>query len=247
MKRDEPGLPQTLPYHIMDGIRRRIVTGAFAPDAPIREQELEAIFGSSRGPIREALLLLERRGLVEHMPRRGFRVRSHNAKSIQDLYALRALLEHALVSSFEGRDVQALTATLSATLERMRHHHAARDVDAYFEENLAYHQALIDASDNEFLRRALDTVTEVSLPIRYLLMSRRFSEGKSLSFHESLTRLIQRGEITRAAEESQRDVLSNIPRVVRAYTEAMVEHAAALPASRSSTPDQAIRRPRVAS
>lgn len=226
MKRDDASLPNTLPYHIMEGIRRRIIVGVFAPGDPIREQELETIFSSSRGPIREALLLLERRGLVFHMPRRGFRVRSHNAKSIQDLYTVRALLERALVAGFEGRDVSMLAATLAATLEQMRCHYAAGDVDAYFEKNLAYHQALVDASDNEFLRLALTQVTEVSLPIRYLLMTRRFSEKTSLVFHEKLTRLIERGDIARAADENERHVLSNIRRVVSAYPEAVAERAA---------------------
>jgi len=225
----EPPLPHTLPYHIMHGIRRRIIFGDFAPGAPIREQEIEAIFGSSRGPIREALLMLERRGLVVHTPRRGFRVRSHDARSIDDLYRLRALLERALVLELARQDVAPLVATLRAALERMRRSHAARDIDAYFDENMAYHQAMIDAVDNEFLRRALDSVNEISLPIRYLLLSRRFSEGKSLRFHEEQTRLLAARDFARAAEAAERDVLGNIDHVVKAYAEAMARQGAPPP------------------
>lgn len=232
MATPEAPLPHTLPYHIMDGIRRRIILGEFAPGAPIRELEIEAIFGSSRGPIREALLMLERRGLVVHMPRRGFRVRSHDARSIGDLYRLRALLERALVLELARQDVAPLVAALTAALERMRQHHAARDINAYFDENMAYHQAMIDAVDNEFLRRALDSVNEISLPIRYLLLSRRFSEGKSLRFHEEQTRLIAGREFAHAADAAERKVLSNVDHVVKAYAEAMARQTSQPPPPR---------------
>ena len=73
---DDETLPQTLSYFILNKLRWRIITGELEPGQPLREKELEADYGSSRGPVRESLRLLLQSGLVEHLPRRGFRVPS---------------------------------------------------------------------------------------------------------------------------------------------------------------------------
>jgi DNA-binding GntR family transcriptional regulator len=50
----------------MEQIRQGIVVGRYLPGSPLREQTLEQEFDASRGPVREALRLLELRGLATH-------------------------------------------------------------------------------------------------------------------------------------------------------------------------------------
>ena len=59
-----PALPRTLSLHLVGLLRRQIITGAYKPDQPLREQDIEAEFGSSRGPVRESLRMLLQGGLV---------------------------------------------------------------------------------------------------------------------------------------------------------------------------------------
>ncbi len=55
----------------------------------------------SRAPLREALRLLAQQGLVEHLPRRGWRVSEWSDTDVQELFAIRSVLErHAIVSAF---------------------------------------------------------------------------------------------------------------------------------------------------
>ncbi|EWM47089.1 bacterial regulatory s, gntR family protein [Bordetella holmesii 70147] len=63
--------PATIPYFLQEQIRELIIDGTFAPGEPLREQDLEQRFGTSRSPIREALRLLELTGMVAHVQRRG--------------------------------------------------------------------------------------------------------------------------------------------------------------------------------
>ena len=88
--------PATIPYFLQEQIRELIVDGTIRPGQPLREQELEQRFGTSRSPIREALRLLELSGLVTHVQRKGFRVTLYSETQIRHLDLLRAELEVAM-------------------------------------------------------------------------------------------------------------------------------------------------------
>ncbi|MFD4555702.1 GntR family transcriptional regulator [Streptomyces sp. NPDC058469] len=52
---------------VADRVREAIYAGVYAPGAPLREVELATVLRVSRGPVREALLRLEREGLLPSM------------------------------------------------------------------------------------------------------------------------------------------------------------------------------------
>ena len=70
-----------------------ILEGVLKPGERLRAEALAQRFGTSRTPIREALLQLEAQGLVEVEPNRGAVVRTFDRDDLFDLYQLRALLE----------------------------------------------------------------------------------------------------------------------------------------------------------
>jgi DNA-binding GntR family transcriptional regulator len=86
------GLTPTLPLQIADRIGASIVEEQFAPGERLKEVELAASFGVSRATIREALRILEKRGLVSILPQRGARVTELSRKELEDLFEMRAAL-----------------------------------------------------------------------------------------------------------------------------------------------------------
>lgn len=82
---------------IFESLRKSIVSGAIAPGHPINSVELAAHFGTSRTPVREALLMLSQYGLVNLTARKRPRVAPVSVKTIRDLYALRTAL-HVYIS-----------------------------------------------------------------------------------------------------------------------------------------------------
>jgi DNA-binding GntR family transcriptional regulator len=203
-------LPQTLPYHIYDQIRRSIIHGKYPPGTPLREHELEREFGSSRGPVREGLRLLELKGLTTHSQRRGFRVRSMSFKEASDLYRLRAELESLVVDSLREKPLGEMVVQLHLNLKSMEHHFNNSDLSAYFEENIAFHAIMLDASRNEPLARVLEIANEMSLPIRYFVLSKRFAESKSLRHHRAITAAFERGDLDKARKLTREDIMSNL-------------------------------------
>lgn len=204
-------LPQPLPYHLMERIRRAIITGHHAPAAPLREQALQQEFGCSRAPIREALRLLERRGLVTHEPRHGFRVREAKPDEIRQIYEVRALLEKQVVLGLVGRVTPGLIGALRAANATMKAHRAAGDVARYLEANIAFHAVLRAHGPNEPLGRALDVVYEMAEPMRYALLQKSLKTSKAAEQHDDIIALLEADRLADAAETMHRHVFTGLP------------------------------------
>lgn len=92
--RDESLTAQDL---VLGALRQAILSGVFAPNERLRQEELADIFGTSRIPVREALRALEYEGLVASVPHRGFTVTALDADDVEEVYDLRTLLESEAV------------------------------------------------------------------------------------------------------------------------------------------------------
>src|SRR5687768_6577580 len=83
---------RTLAEQVYRAVRARIMDGALAPGAFLREKDLESM-GVSRTPIREALGRLASEGFLERLPHRGFRVPEESLGNLLELYPIVASLE----------------------------------------------------------------------------------------------------------------------------------------------------------
>ena len=84
---------RNLTDEVVDIIRRLILNGTFKPGDKINQAQLAEELVISRGPIREALRLLENEGLIQHIPNRGTYVSTLSKKDAYEIYSLRAWLE----------------------------------------------------------------------------------------------------------------------------------------------------------
>jgi DNA-binding GntR family transcriptional regulator len=99
-------------------LTKEIMSGGAEPGERLVEEQLTRRFGISRAPLREALRLLAQQGLVEHMPRRGVRVAILSDADIQELYAVRDVLErHALTATPPDADLAGVAAAVKAMQE----------------------------------------------------------------------------------------------------------------------------------
>ncbi len=76
-------------------LKDAIIKSEFAPGEFLHEEHLSQVTGASRTPIREALLHLQRDGLVEMVPRRGARILEFEPRRISELIDLQILYEAA--------------------------------------------------------------------------------------------------------------------------------------------------------
>ena len=140
-------------------VKRMILSGTLRPGAKLQERDLSRRLKVSRTPLREALSRLVQEGLVENRPRRGHYVRAIDAKSVEDLYDLREMLEKHAIRLAARR----LTDEDVAALERLRQTLRKYGRDpiqgaAEQRDGLRLHEIIVRAARNEFL---LETLTKL--------------------------------------------------------------------------------------
>ncbi len=159
------------------------------PGARLRAESLAGRFGTSRTPIREALLMLEREGLVAIEPHRGAVVRSFDPADLLDLYEVRALIEpHAAA--------RAATRIGDAALARMRDlcDHAERRGVAVADQivlNEEFHRIVSEAADSPRLAAAMRAVAGIPREFRAAFWADRAQRAQSLFCHRELVTALE--------------------------------------------------------
>jgi len=85
-------LHRTMPLQIADALAHEIIEERYAPGERLNEIQIAARWGVSRSPLREALRILEKRGLVVITPQRGARVTALSLEEVEQLFEIRAVL-----------------------------------------------------------------------------------------------------------------------------------------------------------
>ena len=141
---------------VYDRIRGDILACVLTPGALIQEKELAARYAVSKSPVRDALLRLQEQGLIEVMPRKGYRVLPISLADARDLYETRILLEKACIK----RAVERASDLDLAFLDRFR---SAVDVESLAEwvaYNRKFHRAIAQLSGNARLTKMAQAVID---------------------------------------------------------------------------------------
>ena len=172
--------------HMTEDIARQIILGRLRPGADLNSVELSRRYGSSRTPVREALLTLQREGLVEIHAHRRPRVAPMTLSQVRDVYQVRATLR-GLVSELIAHDTPSRDLTaLEDAVTRLREDAGRGDVDAYFWDTLAYHQTEAELAGNRQLARLLGSLSLRILQLHHLSLAVPGRLDRSLADHERL-------------------------------------------------------------
>jgi DNA-binding GntR family transcriptional regulator len=142
-------------------LRDEILSGDLAPGQRLVEEQIRQRFAISRAPLREALRTLANQGLVEHLPRRGTRVTELSAEDVDQLFALRSLLErHAIETTFPldrtGQGDQLVG--VRRCLDQMRQADRIGDDLGKDDAHRAFHAAVVGLAGNRQLDLALEPI-----------------------------------------------------------------------------------------
>ena len=217
-------LPETIPYFLADRIKAGIIRWRYPPGSSLREADLAAEYGASRGPVREALRILELQGLVFHAPRRGFKVKHYTADDLRHLYRLRAQLEAEVIDALSTKEVGALCDGLDRINAVMRDSAARRDLEGYFSNNIEFHQLMIDSTESSVLRTILHQVNAMSLPVRFILLQDEFSGRADYKYHRDITQAVRDRNFKLARKMTVEHITVNMERVIDVYAEALGRH-----------------------
>lgn len=156
----------TLPGLVQNEIEQMILAGTLPVGQRINEVELAARFGTSRGPVREALRALEESGLVRGEKNRGVFVREISVAEADEIYDMREVLDELIGRRLAQRITDAQLKALQALLAEMDAATAADDVKRYHGLNLEFHDALVQFVGNARLADTYRRLTKELLLFR---------------------------------------------------------------------------------
>ncbi len=146
-----PARRRGLADEVADRIRDAVFRGAYPPGSQLREVELAEALGVSRGPVREALLRLEREGLVRSEWHRGSTVTTLSRQDVSELDSLRGALEHLAVGHVIAH---ASEADITAIEDAARRMERAADEHEMVRCDIEFHDAVYAAAHHQRLRDA---------------------------------------------------------------------------------------------
>lgn len=195
-------------------LRAEILNCALAPGAEIREAELAARFQVSKSPIRDALMRLEREGLVISMPRQGYRVASISPTDVDDMFQLRIALERACME----RIIRHSSDAQLAMLDRFRQFDPSKWGQNFVAYNRAFHQSLAELSANARMRdQLIDLLDQMERAVRISVSNlRRGNPHALITQHGELIDALQQRHVKRAERCAEKHILAAAKRVSNA-------------------------------
>lgn len=204
----KPVVFRTMSDQATERLRNAIQKGTLKPGAPLIERELAAKLGMSRVPIREAIHRLAEEGLVVKQPHRGTFVYSPSPREIEEIAALRILLEQYVVEQAMARWGEAHDDELRAVVRGMRAAARAGDRQRLKELDDAFHSALWRMADNGTLLDMASGLRQRVVRLFYantnLLPIEELDEV--VSNHEKLVNLLGSGDVAAAQADVRRHI-----------------------------------------
>ena len=162
-------LIRTLEEQVVDRLREAIIDGAFEPGDQLNQAQIASQFGTSRGPVRAALIKLEEEGLVNNIPHHGTEIAGLTRKIVQDIYGVRAVLEAYAVGLAVLNITEEDLDYLSKIVNDMQDSANAGDTNRIIANDLAIHEKFMDLSNNEALQRIW---SQIYTQVRWILSIR---------------------------------------------------------------------------
>lgn len=177
---------------VANELRRRIIAGTYKPGERLVEVQLAQELNVSRTPIRLAFEELTEDGLLERMPKRGFKVRAFDAADLAHAIDVRGTLEGMAArlvaeGGASAACMQILQECLADGQALLQAAEAAgQQIDArkWMGINARFHQALIEESGNPTLAEAIAFVSKIPLAGATALSVQGFAPRLEYSFIE---------------------------------------------------------------
>ncbi|MDM0015790.1 GntR family transcriptional regulator [Variovorax sp. J22P168] len=189
----------SLPEQIAERIFAAIARGEYAPGERIREEMLAEQFAVSRGPVREALRILERDSVVCILPNRGSHVTQLSIQEVSDIFEIRRDLLGAMVRRMVAVDpllIARIEAELGELEARANQPAAA---EAHLEATVRIGRLLGETCGNERLAQILGSLARQTRRYSRLGLATAARRRESALTWRAMVRCLEAGDANGAA------------------------------------------------
>ena len=163
-----------------------IIEDVMQPGHDLNSVDLARRYQTSRTPIREALMLLEKEGLVDIPPRRRPRVMAMDISMIREIYRTRAAILEFIAGDVAQNAAEEELDLLSKAVDDMGLAYRNNDIRAYLWANIAFHDLNLTVSKNRTAKRIVESLLLRTIHLRRNSLSRPGRLALSLYDHQHL-------------------------------------------------------------
>jgi GntR family transcriptional repressor for pyruvate dehydrogenase complex len=208
---------------IADQLISRIGEQHLLPGDPLPpERELTKAYRAGRSSVREALRMLESKGLIESMGNGSFVVAGYanplnsslrlllslDQASMADIYELRRILECEAAALAAERHTVAHLALMDRAIEEMVEGLENAGGDLYIDGDLRFHLAIAEASRNGLILHTMRALRDVVRRALVSIFQIPESPRRSLEQHRSIRAAVAARDAERARAEMRRHLMS---------------------------------------
>lgn len=213
-----PPQKRSLADDVVERLRRAIWSGRLAPDERLREEVLADLLDVSRGPIREALVQLEREGLVVKQPNRGAVVARLSREDLDEVYTLRLAIERLAIQQAVRHADERHIAQMQAVVDKM-----AAYSNAYTEQmaatlDVGFHEILYQSAQH---KRLYDCWATLKPQIHIFLLSRNVANPDfrelSVQSHQAILDAIRERDERLAVTQIETHLREAYERILQQY------------------------------
>jgi DNA-binding GntR family transcriptional regulator len=165
-------LSMAIPESLAKLLEEEIIFGRLPPSARLTEEDVAARYNVSRSPVREALRLLERDGLVLRAARRGIWVAPLSVRDLDEIYICRVELEGIAAEQAAQSQRDDKKTKFSGLLSRLEKAHKEKDPREFFLVDMEGSFLTYELAANKTLTRLLGSLEKQAMRYRYLAYDR---------------------------------------------------------------------------
>jgi DNA-binding GntR family transcriptional regulator len=206
--RSEPG-GELQTQRAIEGVRDMIVRRQLYPGQQIRQEEVAAVLGMSKSPVREALRALEMDGLVYHQPNQGYFTARFSVADLRQIYTMRKALESIIfraLPEFPQEELDQLR-TINKAIDSASGNANVHDV---IQLNRQFHFRIFVRSNLNLVVREVERLWQISDSYRSLYLYDSFGSRRSeiVAEHDAMIDALTDHDLKRLIKvaDSQRSI-----------------------------------------
>jgi len=207
--------PSLLTEKVTIFLSEMIIEGRLKPGEHLTEIQLSKRFGISRSPIREALRILEQKGFVVNIPRKGNYVRTVTKNDISEVFSVRAVLEGFAARLSTSNLNQEDFDKLEFLVERMTEAAKKNDFKAFLDHHYNFHRTYIKASKNGFLTKTLEDILNQALWLHHAYVYMQYTHKYSIEKHIEILNAFKKREAKEAERLVKEHILASVDPIVK--------------------------------
>jgi DNA-binding GntR family transcriptional regulator len=192
---------RALRHDVRDGLVQSILDGEYGPGDRLVEMHIARTYGTSQGPVREALRELEMLGFVRSEPHRGTYVRDPWQRGMLELYEVRAALEE-FAARIATPHLCADVSELQAEVDGMAEAALRNDVHAAVEHSERFHRLIVEGSGNQLLNTMWSSLS-ITDHTALTMVTLALDIGTLAESHQPIVDAIAAGDVELACRVSR--------------------------------------------